>query len=174
MHIGTGNGSLPETFAAGLAEYVGITISLPEIELFETKFAGAENATVILLNKYDPRMYPKIRGNFDIIVDTHLKSYACCERHFEQMMQFFAAKLRRGGTLITTEKGVLWAWRGNTQRAYTPGAQIDPAIAQYRILGCDGLQRLGQRLGLTMSSVKVPNPQVASEFEDRVLILTKQ
>jgi hypothetical protein len=69
-----GNSSLAETFAAGVAEYVGITISLPEIERFKSKLANVGNAHVIFLNKYDPRMYPKIRGDFDVIVDTSLKS----------------------------------------------------------------------------------------------------
>jgi hypothetical protein len=90
------------------------------------------------------------------------------------MMQFFAGKLRSGGTLITTEKGVMWGWRGNTQRAYTPGAQTDPAIAPHRILGHEGLERLSQRLGLTISSVEVPDPWVASKVKDRILVLTKQ
>jgi hypothetical protein len=74
LHVGMGNSSLAETFAAGLAEYVGITISLPEIERFKSKLANAGNAHVIFLNKYDARMYPKIRGDFDVIVDTSLKS----------------------------------------------------------------------------------------------------
>jgi hypothetical protein len=173
LHVGIGNSAFPIAFAADLAEYVGITISLPEIALFEGRLAGIKNAAAVLVNKYDPRMYLKIPGDFDIIVDTLLKSYACCEKHFEQMMEFFASKLTSRGTLITTEAGVLWGWRGNTSRAFTPGAQADPSIAKFRVLGEDGLGRLGERLGLTMSSVKVPDAQVDSKVDDRILILSK-
>ncbi len=173
LHVGIGNGSLTAAFEADLSQYVGITISLPEIALFERKFSGAKNATGVLLNKYDPRMYAKIQGDFDIIVDTLLKSYACCEKHFEQMMEFFASKLTAGGTLITTENGVLWGWRGNINRAYTPGAQVDPSIAKFRILGRDGLRRFGERLGLTMNSAKVPDSLVGPGTDDGILILTK-
>ncbi len=173
LHVGVGNSSLPIAFAADLAEYVGITISLPEIAVFEDKLAGVRNATVTLVNKYDPGMYVKIHGNFDIIVDTLLKSYACCEKHFGQMMEFFAAKLTSGGTLITTETGVLWGWRGNTGRSYTPGAQVAPSIAKFRVLGCDGLKRLGERLRLTMTSAEVTYPQGDATEQDRILILTK-
>jgi len=132
-----------------------------------------ENTFAIILNKYDPRMYIKIDGDFDIIVDTLLKSYACCEKHFASMMEFFASRLRSGGTLITTKSGVEWGWRGNTSRAYTPGAQVDPAIAKFRVLGADGLERLGKHLGLIMDSAKVANSQVDPAVDDRILILTK-
>ena len=64
LYVGVGNSSLPTEFVADLAQYTGITISLPEIALFEQKFAGAENAKAVLLNKYDPRMYVKLRGEF--------------------------------------------------------------------------------------------------------------
>lgn len=72
------------------------------------------------------------------------------------MMEFFASRLTLGGMLITTETGVLWGWKGNTKRAYTPGAQLDPAIGEFRVLGPDNLEQLCERLGLTMKSVDVP------------------
>lgn len=174
LHIGIGNCSLPALFAADLSQYVGITISLPEIALFESKLAGVKSTTAILMNKYDPRMYGSIRGEFDFIIDTLLKSYACCEKHFEQMMAFFTSKLRPGGALITTETGVLWGWRGNTRRSYTPGAQTDPAIAKFRVLGRDGLSGFADRLGLIMTVAEVPNPQGDPALNDSILILTRR
>jgi hypothetical protein len=171
LHVGIGNGCLPSEFAADLAEYIGITISLPEIALFDKKFAGAENAKVLLLNKYDPRMYTRLDGEFDIIVDTVLKSFACCEKHFWQMMEFFASKLKRGGALLTTENGVLWGWKGNTKVAHTPGAQLAPAIGKFRVLGLDNLGNLCEGLGLSMDSVDVP---VKLTTSDRIIILTKK
>jgi hypothetical protein len=174
LHVGIGNSSLPTEFAADLAQYTGITISLPEIALFDKKFAGVENAEVLLLNKYDPRMYTKLHGEFDIIIDTLLKSFACCEKHFRLMMEFFASILRSGGTLLTTEAGTLRGWKGNTKVAHTPGAQVDPSIGEFRILGLDNLRCLGERFGLTLNSVKISNSQADSATEDRVLILTKK
>ena len=171
LHVGVGNSCFPIKFAADLAEYVGITISLPEIALFEERCAGIANATAILLNKYDQRMYMKIHGDFDIIVDTLLKSYSCCEKHFELMMEFFASKLRSGGMLITTETGVHWGWKGNTSRAYTPGAQIDPSIGKFRVLGLDNLGRLCERLGLSMRSVNVP---IEPAVNDHIIVLTRK
>jgi hypothetical protein len=173
LHVGVGNGSLPAEFAVHLAQYIGITISLPEIARFEKNLAGVENAKALLLNKYDPRMYAKIHGEFDVIIDTLLKSFACCEKHFEQMMDFFASILKSGGTLLTTEAGTLRGWKGNTKVAHTPGAQIDPSIGEFRALRLDDLRCLCERLGLTMNSVKVSNAQVAAASEDRLLILTK-
>jgi hypothetical protein len=173
LHVGVGNSSLPVEFAGDLAEYFGITISLPEVELFEQECAGVENARALLMNKYDPRAFASIPGQFDLIVDTLLKSCACCEKHFEQMMEFFAAKLTSRGTLITTESGVQWGWKGNTKRAYTPGAQLDPSIGMFRVLGRENLGRLGERLGLTLSAVDVPNVNVQTATEDSILILTK-
>jgi hypothetical protein len=174
LHIGVGNSSLPTEFGPSLAGYVGITISLPELALFETRFARSKKLKAILLNKYDPRMYNKIDGEFDLIIDTLLKSYACCEKHFEAMIGFFVTKLRSGGSLITTENGVLWGWRGNTGRAYTPGAQLDPLVAEFRKLGRDGLWRLGERLGLTMSSTRDVRPlHGEQELADGILMLSK-
>jgi hypothetical protein len=173
LHVGIGNSSLPTEFAADLAQYIGITISLPEIALFEKKFAGVENAKALLLNKYDPRMYTRLHGEFDIIIDTLLKSFACCEKHFGQMMDFFASILKSGGTLLTTEAGTLRGWKGNTKVAYTPGAQVDPSIGDFRVLRPDDLRCLCDRLGLTMNSVRISNSQGDSATEDRVLILKK-
>jgi hypothetical protein len=168
-----GNCSLPIEFVPDLKRYAGITISLPEIALFEKRLAGFKNAEAFLLNKYDSRLYALLHGEFDIIVDTLLKSVACCEKHFEQMMEFFALKLAIGGTLITTETGVEWGWKGNTKRAYIPGAQLDPSIGRFRVLTRDGLRRIGERLGLSLTAVRIAASQIGSTADDDVLILTK-
>jgi len=38
LHVGVGNSYLPSLFAADLTQYVGITISLPEVALFKENF----------------------------------------------------------------------------------------------------------------------------------------
>ncbi len=173
LHVGVGNSEFPLAFVRGLGAYVGLTISLPELAQFQARLAGRPNAAAMLMNKYDPDAYGKLTGDFDIIVDTLLKSMACCEKHFCGMMEFFAAKLRQGGALVTTESGVLWGWRGNTLRGYTPGAQTAPSIAQHRVLGVDGLRLFAERLSLSMSSAEVAVPGADPPTSDRIFILKK-
>jgi len=172
LHVGVGNCSFAVEFAASLKQYVGITISLPEIVLFEQKLANFENAKVFLLNKYDPRFYGLLDGQFDIIVDTLLKSATCCEKHFEGMMEFFTSRLTIGGMLITTETGVQWGWKGNTKRAYTPGAQLDPSVGKLRVLTRNGLRSIGERLGLSLTAVRIDGSLIGGA-DDHLLILTK-
>ena len=172
LHVGVGNCSFALEFGASLKEYVGITISLPEMELFEQKLSHFENVKAFLLNKYDPRSYGLLDGQFDIIVDTLLKSVACCDKHFDQMMMFFASKLPIGGMLITTETGLQWGWKGNTKRAYIPGAQLDPSVGKFRVLMRDGLKRIGEPLGLRLTAVTIPGSLIGGADDD-VLILTK-
>lgn len=171
LHVGIGNSSLPTEFSAELAEYVGITISFPEIAQFERNLANAENARAILLNKYDPRMYSKLSGTFEIIIDTLLKSFSCCEKHFEKMMEFFVSKLSVEGMLLTTEAGLRWGWRGNTKVAHTPGAQTDPSIGQFRTLGFEELGYLCERLNLSASFTDVA---VDPGINDCVVSLVKK
>jgi hypothetical protein len=173
LHVGVGNSEFPMAFVQGLGAYVGLTISLPELAQFRDHLAGRLNATAMLMNKYDPGAYGKLSGDFDIIVDTLLKSMACCEKHFWGMMEFFTSKLSQGGALLTTETGVSWGWRGNTHRGYTPGAQTAPSLAQYRVLGTEGLRLVAERLDLNMSSAEVAVPGTDPPTNDRILILTK-
>jgi hypothetical protein len=173
LHIGVGNSALPIALAADLAGYVGVTISLPEIERFKSLLGAQPGASVLFANKYDVAALETIEGDFDVIVDTLLKSMACCEKHFMDMMDFLAFRLRSGGALITTRNGVLFGWLGNTQMAHTPGAQTDPAIARFRVLGVEGLASLGAQLGMTLQAHEVPTSPGAPPSADQILILTK-
>lgn len=174
LHVGVGNCSLPLAFAPRLAHYVGVTISQPELQLFERRCANLSNARAFMFNKYDPRAYPSLSGEFDIIIDTLLKSYACCEKHFLDMMGFYAAKLSVGGVLLTTETGVMFGWSGTTQRAFTPGAQTDPGLRRFRVLGVDGLERLAEQLNLEVTSAIAPPRYFVVPVSDRILFLTKR
>jgi hypothetical protein len=171
LHIGTGNGDLAGQLGPGLSEYVGLTISLPEVEHFNRLFGGSNNLSVMLLNKYDPRAYGCVPGQFDLIVDTLLKSSACCERHFQEMMEFFSAKLLSGGEIITTQSGVEFGWRGNVKRAFTPGAQLDPSIAKFRTVGIEGLKALGKLHDLSFITADSFYRQASEDIPDTILIL---
>lgn len=170
LHVGIGNSALPLALIDLLAAYVGITISVPEVDRFNRLLGRRENTVGLLINKYDPREYPRLEGKFDIIVDTLLKSVACCEKHFETMMRFFAERLTPGGKIITTENGVLFGWPGNTARAYTPGAELNPELGSARVLGRSQLEATGRKYGLTMSD---EGARPAGEKSDIILTLTK-
>jgi hypothetical protein len=170
LHVGIGNSELPRALVDFLSSYVGITISVPEVDRFKRMFADRSNMVGILINKYDHRDYHKIDGEFDLIVDTLLKAVACCEKHFDEMMRFFAGRLTPGGKIVTTENGVQFGWPGNTARAYTPGAQLDPALASARVLGRSQLESASRTYGLLMS---VEGTRRAGEQSDTILTLTR-
>jgi hypothetical protein len=148
FHIGIGNSQLPVGVRGLVQEYVGITISQPELDLFNRTFADDPRMTGLLMNKYDHRQFPLIAGQFDIILDTLLKSMTCCEKHFIEMMEFFVGRLVPGGIILSTRNGINFGWPGNTARAFTPGSQTDPAVRESRVLGEPGLRELAGRLGL--------------------------
>jgi hypothetical protein len=173
LHVGVGNCSLPAALADDLAAYVGLTISLPEQRLFEEKFAATEHTRLLLANKYDPRDYSMIEGLFDLIIDVNLKSFACCEKHFGQLMALYTERLKSGATLITAESGVLFGWAGNTNVAHTPGAQLDPSLAWDRALGLDGLERLSRSFGLHLTCVVPAAISYAPAAMEKLWLLRK-
>jgi cyclopropane fatty-acyl-phospholipid synthase-like methyltransferase len=122
LHIGIGNGQMFSELREQLSSYVDLTISIPEIRQFHSRFAFEHKAVVVLANKHDPRVYPKIRGNFDIIVDVNLKSYTCCEEHFQSLMRFYSERLCAGGQIITDETGIRHSWRAAAPKLRTPRA----------------------------------------------------
>jgi hypothetical protein len=170
LHVGIGNSELPRALIDFLSSYVGITISAPEVDRFKRMFDARSNMVGLLINKYDQRDYPKIDGKFDLIVDTLLKSVACCEKHFDEMMRFFAGRLTPCGKIVTTENGVQFGWTGDRSRAYTPGAQIDPAVASARVLGRSQLEDVCRKYGLLTS---VEETRRVGDRSDTILTLTR-
>lgn len=160
LHIGIGNGSVFAALGAGLRAYTGITISRPELEFFAKRFADRENARAVLANKHDDRIFASWGDNFDIIVDVNLKSFACCEKHYRATMLYYANSLSQGGFVITAQTGLDFGWYGNTAVAYTPGADTDPGMGRRRILGTDGLMKLGADLDLAVESISVPSSEL--------------
>lgn len=155
LHVGLGNGELFASTRAELRAFTGVTISRPEIDSVRQKFPAVENARIILANKHDERFFESIGDEFDIIVDVNLKSFACCEKHFQATMTYLARSLSPGGILVTAQSGLDFGWAGNTAVAYTPGADTRPMMSGHRILGADGLLQLSIDLGLEAHSVPV-------------------
>jgi hypothetical protein len=142
LHVGIGNSSLFATLGRKLEKFVGLTISLPEQQFFQQRFADANATKIILANKHDPRAYSQIDKELDLIVDVNLKSFACCEKHFDQLMALYAQRLARGVVIITALSGIVFGWGGKTRAAHTPGACLDPSDRDNRILGKSGLVQI--------------------------------
>jgi hypothetical protein len=80
----------------------------------------------------------------------NLKSFACCEQHFQDMMAMYVDRLEPGAAIITTSTGLSFGWSPPKRIAYTPGASADETARRWRILGEQGLQQLGERYGLAL------------------------
>jgi hypothetical protein len=173
LHAGIGNSELPAAFGHDLGDYVGFTISMPEVRRFHELFPESPHMRCILMNKYDPRMHGAVAGAFDVVVDTLLKGYTCCERHFHDMLDWYAARLAHGGAIVTTENGLRWGWPGNQARAYTPGAQTEPTIAAARTMAHDELEAHARARGLDTWFENHAEWLAAPDGSDSLVLLTK-
>jgi hypothetical protein len=152
LHVGIGNSSIFNAHGHRFAAFTGLTVGLPEKVYFEETFGRPANVEIHLANKHDPRNYGKIRGPFDLIIDANLKSYACCETHFHDMLMFYVSRLTFGGAILTAASGVGCGWPGNTPQACTPGAASDSASQEWRILGESGLRALARQYELRLEA----------------------
>ena len=48
---------------------------------------------------------------FDLIIDTNLKSYSCCQKSFEFMFENFVKLLSSNGMIISNTNGMKWVKR---------------------------------------------------------------
>jgi hypothetical protein len=80
----------------------------------------------------------------------NLKSFACCEQHFQDMMALYVDRLAPDGVIITAATGLRFGWSAATRLANTPGVSAGEAARSWRILGEQGVQQLGERYGLTL------------------------
>ena len=105
LHIGIGNSFFAKRFFKN--EIFGITISQKEIDLANS--LGLSNYKVILCDKYSLNFKEILKNmSFDLIVDTNLKSYSCCQDSFNFYMENLFYKLKKNGTLITSKNGMNW------------------------------------------------------------------
>ena len=82
LHIGIGNSHIATKFNNN--NYIaGITIANQEF-IFAKKLK-LNNYKVYMINKYSKKLKILSKNKFDIIIDTNLKSYACCQNAFETM-----------------------------------------------------------------------------------------
>ena len=105
LHIGIGNSFFAKKFFKN--QIFGITISQKEIDLAYS--LRLSNYKVFLCDKYSLNFKEKLNNiSFDLIVDTNLKSYSCCQDSFNFYMENLFYKLKKNGTLITSKNGMNW------------------------------------------------------------------
>lgn len=100
LHIGVGGCLLAQEFGNLVVQ--GLSRDGGEVE--HARSIGLE---VLLCNKYDIDSYrSSLRTPFDLIVDVNIRSYACCDHHFQQFMRTMHDALGPGGLLVTSMLGL--------------------------------------------------------------------
>ena len=106
LHIGIGNSYFASKFNHN-SKITGITISHKEI--IKAKSLNLTNYQFLLLDKYSTEFKNFLSKNsFDLIVDTNLKSYSCCQKSFEFMINSVFKSINFNGMLITSINGMKW------------------------------------------------------------------
>jgi len=107
LHIGIGNSYI----SSNLNKYSlidGISISTKEILL--SKNLNIKNYDVSFKNKYEFNTFYNFSNyKYDIIIDANIKSFACCEKAFQHLMQQYFEILNFDGFIITNTKGMNWS-----------------------------------------------------------------
>ena len=107
LHIGIGNSYI----ASNLNKYSlidGISISSKEILL--AKNLNIKNYDASFKNKYEFNTFYNFSNyKYDIIIDANIKSFACCEKAFQHLMQQYFDILNFDGFIVTNTKGMNWS-----------------------------------------------------------------
>ena len=106
LHIGIGNSELAKTLDSSNKIY-GISISNSEINY--AKSLNLENYIIFFCDKYSIKLSNIFQNiKFNLIIDTNLKSYSCCQNAFDFMMKNLFNYLEPGGKIITSINGMKW------------------------------------------------------------------
>ena len=106
LHIGIGNSYFAKKFS-DTNTIKGITISQKEIQ--KARAMNLRDYQFFLIDKYSINFKDFLDNNkFDLIVDTNLKSYSCCQNSFEYMMNNILKSINSNGMLITSINGMKW------------------------------------------------------------------
>jgi hypothetical protein len=100
LHVGVGASLLHASFGSGVRQ--GLTR-----DGGEAAAARAAGLPVVVCNKYAVSSYSdRIAGPFDCIVDVNIRSYACCDKHFLEYMDYMYSLLSPAGVLVTSRRGL--------------------------------------------------------------------
>ena len=106
LHIGIGNSSFAKKFS-NTNKIIGITISQKEIQ--KARSMNLKDYQFFLLDKYSINFKDFLDKNkFDLIIDTNLKSYSCCQDSFKYMINNILKSINSNGMLITSINGMKW------------------------------------------------------------------
>ena len=107
LHIGIGNSYI----SSNLNKYSLINgISISSNEILFAKNLNIKNYNVFFKNKYEfNTFYNFSKYKYDIIIDANIKSFACCEKAFQHLMQQYFDILNIDGFIITNRRGMNWS-----------------------------------------------------------------
>ncbi len=101
LQVGIGNSSLYAAIGDHCRRFIGITVMDDECkyarQIFPTEYGNRYD--VRLMNKYAPDIM-QLGDGFDFIVDNDLSSYACCHRHFSDLLTCYARMLAPHGSVL--------------------------------------------------------------------------
>tara|TARA_B100000787_G_C16195055_1_gene300190 strand:+ start:3074 stop:3733 length:660 start_codon:yes stop_codon:yes gene_type:complete len=107
LHVGIGNSFLASELS-DFNEIIGITISQNEIKYASTK--NITNYKYFFLNKYKANSLEVLNNKkFDIIVDTNIKSFSCCDKAFNNLFKQYVNSLDQHGFIISHVNGLKWS-----------------------------------------------------------------
>ena len=107
LHVGIGNSFLASKLK-DFNEIIGITISQNEIEYASTK--NITNYRYFFLNKYEANSLDIFENKkFDIIIDTNIKSFSCCDKAFNNLFKQYVNSLSHRGYIISHINGLKWS-----------------------------------------------------------------
>jgi hypothetical protein len=109
LHVGVGGSHLARRLADRVAQIDGITVN--DAEIRAATALALSNYRVWRLDKYS-RAAARLPGPYTFIVDNNPGYFACCQRHFQQMMANWARLLAPGAELLTHARGAGWPRRG--------------------------------------------------------------
>tara|TARA_B100000963_G_C22604049_1_gene661587 strand:+ start:823 stop:1491 length:669 start_codon:yes stop_codon:yes gene_type:complete len=107
LHIGVGNSHI----AKNLKNYNcvdGLTISNNELK--KAQNLNIPNYNIYLKNKYSrgDLLINRV-GFYDLIVDNNLKSFACCNNAFDDLISKYKNYLKNNGSIISSLRGMRWS-----------------------------------------------------------------
>jgi len=108
LHVGIGNSQLAEHFCPLVKHIDGVTMGCNE--QCSAQRMGLPNYRVMQINKYSSDLQ-QLNSTYDFIIDNNIFSYACCKKHFMQMMQCYTDLLKPSGELLTERRGLHWIYR---------------------------------------------------------------